>query len=62
VVITGCGSGIGLACALALAEVGRAVAIWDRDGGAARRAAARCVDEHGVRAVGLRIDVTRRPR
>jgi NAD(P)-dependent dehydrogenase (short-subunit alcohol dehydrogenase family) len=59
VVITGGGSGIGLACALALAQVGRAVAIWDRDGGAARRAAARCIDEYGVRAVGLKIDVTK---
>jgi NAD(P)-dependent dehydrogenase (short-subunit alcohol dehydrogenase family) len=59
VVITGGGSGIGLACALALAQVGRAVAVWDRDGGAARRAAARCTDNYGVRAVGLKIDVTK---
>jgi NAD(P)-dependent dehydrogenase (short-subunit alcohol dehydrogenase family) len=59
VVITGGGSGIGLACALALAQVGRAVAIWDRDGGAARRGAARCADEYGVRAVGLKVDVTK---
>jgi NAD(P)-dependent dehydrogenase (short-subunit alcohol dehydrogenase family) len=59
VVITGGGSGIGLASALALAQVGRAVAIWDRDGGAARRAATRCAEEYGVRAVGLKVDVTK---
>jgi NAD(P)-dependent dehydrogenase (short-subunit alcohol dehydrogenase family) len=59
VVVTGGGSGIGLASALALAEVGRAVAIWDRDGTAARRVASRCADEFGVRAVGLKVDVTK---
>lgn len=58
-VITGGGSGIGQATALALAEVGRAVAIWDRDATAARRVARRCTDEFGVRAVGLKVDVTR---
>ncbi len=58
VVITGGGSGIGLASALAVAEVGRAVAIWDRDGTAARAAARRCTDEFGVRASGLKVDVT----
>jgi NAD(P)-dependent dehydrogenase (short-subunit alcohol dehydrogenase family) len=59
VVITGGGSGIGHATALALAQVGRAVAIWDRDGAAARLVAARCTDEYGVRAVGLKVDVTK---
>jgi NAD(P)-dependent dehydrogenase (short-subunit alcohol dehydrogenase family) len=59
VVITGGGSGIGQATALALAQVGRGVALWDRDGGAARRVAQRCIDEYGVRAVGLKVDVTR---
>ena len=58
-VITWGGSGIGLATALALAEVGRAVAIWDRDGAAARRVARRCVEEYGVRAAGLKVDVTK---
>ena len=56
--VTGGASGIGLATALALAEVGRAVAIWDRDGTAARRAARRCTDEFGVKASGLKVDVT----
>jgi NAD(P)-dependent dehydrogenase (short-subunit alcohol dehydrogenase family) len=59
VVITGGGSGIGQATALALAQVGRAVAVWDRDGAKARATAARCSDEYGVRAVGIKVDVTR---
>jgi NAD(P)-dependent dehydrogenase (short-subunit alcohol dehydrogenase family) len=59
VVITGGASGIGLATALALAQVGRAVAIWDQDGAAARGAAIRCTEEYGVRAVGLKVDVAK---
>jgi NAD(P)-dependent dehydrogenase (short-subunit alcohol dehydrogenase family) len=59
VVVTGGGSGIGQATAIALAEVGRGVAIWDRDGAAARRVARRCIDDYGVRAVGLKVDVTK---
>jgi NAD(P)-dependent dehydrogenase (short-subunit alcohol dehydrogenase family) len=59
VVVTGGASGIGQATALALAEAGRAVAIWDRDGAAARVVARRCIDEYGVRALGLKVDVTK---
>ncbi len=59
VVVTGGGSGIGQATALALAESGRGVAIWDRDGAAARRVARRCADEHGVRSFGMKVDVTK---
>ena len=43
VIVTGGASGIGLATALALAASGRAVAIWDRDGTAARKVAGRCM-------------------
>jgi NAD(P)-dependent dehydrogenase (short-subunit alcohol dehydrogenase family) len=59
VVVTGGGSGIGEATALALAEAGRGVAVWDRDGTAARRVARRCMDEHGVRSFGMKVDVTK---
>jgi NAD(P)-dependent dehydrogenase (short-subunit alcohol dehydrogenase family) len=59
VVVTGGGSGIGQASALLLAEAGRSVAVWDRDGTAARRVAGRCRDEFGIRAVGIKIDVTK---
>jgi NAD(P)-dependent dehydrogenase (short-subunit alcohol dehydrogenase family) len=58
VVVTGGGSGIGAACALTLAQSGRAVAIWDRNAAAAKAVAARCADEHGVLSIGLRVDVT----
>ena len=57
VVVTGGASGIGRACAFALAEVGRPVATWDKngDGAALVAAEARAL---GVDAVGLAVDVT----
>jgi len=57
VVVTGGGSGIGRACCLALAEVGRPVAAWDLNGAGAKEAAAECADRFGVAAIGLEIDV-----
>jgi NAD(P)-dependent dehydrogenase (short-subunit alcohol dehydrogenase family) len=59
VVVTGGGSGIGRATALALAQVGRSVAVWDRDGSAARETARMCNVEHDVRALGAKVDVTK---
>jgi NAD(P)-dependent dehydrogenase (short-subunit alcohol dehydrogenase family) len=57
--VTGGASGIGQATALALAAVGRAVAIWDQNGAGARKMAGRIIEEFGVRSVGLKLDVTK---
>lgn len=58
--VTGAASGIGLACAKALAEAGAHVVLADRDGAAAARAAATITAAHGPgRAIGLALDVTR---
>jgi NAD(P)-dependent dehydrogenase (short-subunit alcohol dehydrogenase family) len=54
VVVTGGGSGIGAATALAFAAEGAEVAVLDRDGEAARAVAARC----GKMALSLAVDVT----
>ena len=57
VVVTGAASGIGRACALALADVGRAVACWDLDGVAAKATAEEAIARK-VAAVGRQVDVT----
>lgn len=58
VIVTGGASGIGLATATALAEVGRPVALWDVQGDVAIDAAGRLAEEHGVATLGIAIDVT----
>ena len=57
VVITGGASGIGLATARALAEIGRAVALWDINGDKAASEAKAIADEFGVKAIGVRTDL-----
>jgi 2-hydroxycyclohexanecarboxyl-CoA dehydrogenase len=59
-IVTGAGSGIGLAIAERLADDGLAVAIFDRDGEAAQSAAAK-IGAAGGTAIGLKVDVTERP-
>ena len=59
-IVTGAGSGIGLAIAERLADDGLAVAIFDRDGDAAQSAAAK-IRAAGGTAIGLTVDVTDRP-
>lgn len=57
VIITGGASGIGLACARALAEAGRPVALWDINGGAAIERAAEISHRFGVPASGVAVDL-----
>ena len=59
-IVTGGGSGIGLAIAERLAADGIAVAVLDRDGGAADEAAAKLAAAGGT-AAGVAVDVTDRP-
>jgi 2-hydroxycyclohexanecarboxyl-CoA dehydrogenase len=58
-VVTGGGSGIGLAISERLAADGNAVAIFDRDGASAEAAAGKIAASGGT-AVGLTVDVTDR--
>jgi NAD(P)-dependent dehydrogenase (short-subunit alcohol dehydrogenase family) len=57
VLVTGGGSGIGRATALALAQVGRPVAVWDVDADGAEETAAMCRDQYGVVADWTVVDV-----
>ncbi|WP_226797943.1 SDR family NAD(P)-dependent oxidoreductase [Cupriavidus necator] len=57
VVVTGGASGIGEACAAALAAIGRPVAIWDIQEDKARAVAATLADRYCVPAFGLGIDL-----
>jgi NAD(P)-dependent dehydrogenase (short-subunit alcohol dehydrogenase family) len=56
VVVTGGASGIGKACAEALAEVGRPVAVWDKNGDGATQVADALAG--AVPTIGLEVDVT----
>lgn len=58
VVVTGAASGIGLACAEALAAAGRPVAIWDLSQEKSAAVAQRISEDHGVVAIGLGVDVS----
>lgn len=57
VLITGAASGIGAACADALAASGRPVVLWDVDQDAVTAAAARLAEAHHVTALGQAVDV-----
>jgi NAD(P)-dependent dehydrogenase (short-subunit alcohol dehydrogenase family) len=57
VLVTGGASGIGRATALALAEVGRPVAVWDVDAHGAEETASLCVERHGTVAAWAVVDV-----
>jgi 3-oxoacyl-[acyl-carrier protein] reductase len=56
--VTGGARGIGEATAERLAEDGAAIAIGDLDGAGAEMAAARIATRHGVKAIGLKLNVT----
>lgn len=57
VVVTGGASGIGLACAEALAAVGRPVAIWDLSSEKSKQVAEWLGKKFGVSAAGVGVDV-----
>ena len=58
-IVTGAGSGIGLAIAERLAVEGALVAVWDLDGDSATKVAAG-IEAAGGRAVGMTVDVSDR--
>lgn len=57
VIVTGGASGIGLACAKALFEAGRPVALWDIDGARARDQAGILASGTGGAATGIAVDL-----
>ncbi len=57
VLVTGAASGIGAACAEALAEAGRPVVLWDLDEAAVITSAEDLRDRHGVPTLGQSVDV-----
>jgi 2-hydroxycyclohexanecarboxyl-CoA dehydrogenase len=57
-IVTGAGRGIGAAIAAALAEAGADVVAWDLDQRNAHDVATAVAREHGVRAMGLEVDVS----
>lgn len=57
VIITGGASGIGLACAQALAAVGRPVVLWDIDEARAAEAAQRIIAAFGTPALAVGVDL-----
>lgn len=58
VIVTGGGSGMGRACALACAESGRPVAAWDINGAGAEATAKEASTQFGVASVAREVDVT----
>ena len=59
VIVTGGASGIGRACAEAIAAQGRAVAVWDLNTDGVLSAAQEIANKHNVATFGLGIDVTK---
>ena len=59
VIVTGGASGIGRACAEAIAAQGRAVAVWDLNTDGVLAAAQEIANKHSVATFGLGIDVTK---
>jgi len=58
VVVTGGASGIGRACALALAAVGRPIAVWDVDDAGAAATVAQCAEQFKVATHAMHVDVS----